>query len=439
MEPGSSKKISFLIFFLFLLSLLVFLFLSEFTAGRAETARAIPDEETKNKWLRAYEEAQKLRKNMKIPGEVYEDVIEELKDVSRKYGIEFKGILRTEKEAGHEGDKGKKETEEGTENSSGRYLLFVSSSVEPEVIRNHAKTLGGRVLFLIRGFVGVSPGEMVRVRPTLMWWMSIFGENFSKNKRDFPPFGIDPGAFERAGISSVPALLDPSTGCVVYGDVSAEKLIEAIKKRRCGEVLGRTWPIGEADGLLQIRAYLETVRLNWEDIKRRITEGLMKSLRDFECVDLPERPDTVTYRRRPLYELDFDIRNPETGEVLYPRGFRFNPLEYVHPAGSFLIVDGRSSLQVRALPGLLERGNLPSPVRILLTGGDAVAVGRLVGNRAPVFPSCSALKRLLSYGVCRHVPCLITFDPPYLGVKEFGTGDLERYLKEEEKEEEVEN
>ncbi len=416
------------------------LFLSEFTVGRAETGKAVPDEETRNKWLRAYEEAEGLRKNMKISGEVYEDVIENLKAVSRKYGIEFKGILRTEKEAGHEGDEEKKETEEGTKSPSGRYLLFVSSSVEPEVIRNHAKTLRGRVLFLVRGFVGVSPGEMVRVRPTLMWWMSIFEKDFAENRKDLPPFGIDPEAFERAGISSVPALLDPTTGCVVYGDVSAEKLIEAIERKRCGEVLGRTWPIEEADGLLQIRAYLETVRLDEQDIKRRITEGLMNSLEDFRCVDLPERRDTVTYRRRPLYELDFDIRNPETGEVLYPRGFRFNPLEYVHPAGSFLIIDGRSSLQLRALPVLLERGGFPAPVRILLTRGDAVAVGRLVGDRAPVFPSCPALKRLLSYEVCEHVPCLVTFDPPYLRVKELGIGDLERYLKEEEKKgEEVEN
>ena len=291
-----------------------------------------------------------------------------------------------------------------------------------------------------KGLCGVSPGEMVRVRPTLMWWMNIFGKDFAENRKDLPPFGIDPEAFERAGISSVPALLDPTTGCVVYGDVSAEKLVEAIERKRCGEVLGRTWPIEEADGLLQIRAYLETVRLDEQDIKRRITEGLMNSLEDFRCVDLPERRDTVTYRRRPFYELDFDIRNPETGEVLYPRGFRFNPLEYVHPAGSFLIIDGRSSLQVRVLPVLLERGGFPAPVRILLTRGDAVAVGRLIGDRAPVFPSCPALKRLLSYGVCEHVPCLITFDPPYLRVKELGIGDLERYLKEEEKKgEEVEN
>mgnify|MGYP000439194096 CR=1 FL=1 len=113
--------------------------------------------------------------------------------------------------------------------------------------------------------------------------------------------------------------------------------------------VGTTYPVAEPDALEEI---LEAARkVDWSKVFDR--SKWAERLRSFKPPQLPELPRAARDRVRPVdltWTLPFDIpRVNEKGEIvgiLYPRGYAFNPLDYVTYPGVLVILDGEDPLQL---------------------------------------------------------------------------------------------
>jgi len=148
--------------------------------------------------------------------------------------------------------------------------------------------------------------------------------------------------------------------------------------------VGTTYPVAEPDALEEI---LEAARkVDWSKVFDR--SKWAERLRSFKPPQLPELPRAARDRVRPVdltWTLPFDIpRVNSKGEVvgvLYPKGYAFNPLEYVTYTKTLVFVDGDDPLQLRWLKASGYARD-PNAV-ILLTGGCYWEVSR--GLQRPVF------------------------------------------------------
>lgn len=102
--------------------------------------------------------------------------------------------------------------------------------------------------------------------------------------------------------------------------------------RSATATIGRTWPIAEPDAMAEIEAKTATLppnlaakfgqRSGWPAL-RAATLGVAHADRVRSLV--------------PFHTLETDIRLPD-GRILYPKGFTFNPLDYVRLAQRLVIV-----------------------------------------------------------------------------------------------------
>lgn len=111
-------------------------------------------------------------------------------------------------------------------------------------------------------------------------------------------------------------------------------------------VFGAVYDITEKDALKEIE---EKARNG--DINRIINRGdLARKVKnytpgDLKNVKLPPARKDRTFLVDMTYTLDRDIAD-ERGNVIYPKGYTFNPLDYVTYPGVIVILDGKSQTQV---------------------------------------------------------------------------------------------
>ncbi|NKE70166.1 hypothetical protein [Candidatus Manganitrophus noduliformans] len=131
-------------------------------------------------------------------------------------------------------------------------------------------------------------------------------------------------------------------------------------------VAGATYAIAEPDALSEIEARAKEV--NWEE---RFNEKKMKqAVASYRPSGLRRLPRATTTRTRAVemtYTLSADIPDGQGG-VLYPRGYTFNPLQYVSLPNTLVIIDAEDAEQVAWFRSS-EYANDPKAF-LLLTGGS---------------------------------------------------------------------
>lgn len=132
--------------------------------------------------------------------------------------------------------------------------------------------------------------------------------------------------------------------------------------------IGRTWPIAEPDAMAEIEARASQV----PDMAARF--GPRSGWSAMKTASLPPAQENRVRTLVPFYTVEADIRLPD-GRVLYPKGFTFNPLEYVSLPQQLVIVHPRD------LGWAIARARLSD--FILLTAGDAIALSEKTGR--PLF------------------------------------------------------
>ncbi len=315
------------------------------------------------------------------------------------------------------GDEDRGGNAKGIEDLAGkRYSLVISSSIPMATLRTYAGQIedlrkkGLEIDLVLRGFVS----GMKEIRPTLGFYirMALRDPCLAPSKDNMRDLGllIDPERAEK--VKAVPALVDEK-GCVVYGDAPLSFLVQKIREGECGRRFGATFEYAERDALEEIREaarhvdtakYQKILRGRVDDYTENLPgEGLLPAA-------AMDSVRTIT----PQYELPFDVKNPDTGEVLYPKGFRYNPLDYA-PALPFdiLVVDGVSMKEIAWVKRAFKSGLVPGDARVSVLGGNYRELSDELGR--PVFSGVSVVKK----GWCRATPCLVSRRGSQLVVHEF--------------------
>ena len=121
---------------------------------------------------------------------------------------------------------------------------------------------------------------------------------------------------------------------------------------------GKTYRIAEPDALEEIKERIKKV--NWEKLKVELKKKIDAYLNpDF---DLPYACENSTFSFYPLYTLPFDIKDAN-GNIIYPAGFTFNPLDYIPFPYVFVFFNGERKSEVNWL--LSHREIVDSPLTFL--------------------------------------------------------------------------
>lgn len=133
--------------------------------------------------------------------------------------------------------------------------------------------------------------------------------------------------------------------------------------------IGRTWPIVEPDALAEIEARVARQPATMaEKFGPRSQWAALKAARLAQAT--ADRVRTVV----PFYTLPEEIRLPD-GRLLYPKGYTFNPLEYVSLPQRLIVVHPRD------LGWAIGHARITD--FILLTAGDALTLSETA--KRPLF------------------------------------------------------
>jgi conjugal transfer pilus assembly protein TraW len=112
--------------------------------------------------------------------------------------------------------------------------------------------------------------------------------------------------------------------------------------------LGNVYDIKEKDAFVELQDKVKN--LDTKKIESELTEKF-KDYRPADSVNLPPAKETKSYTVDLTYELEYDIPRVDgegkiTG-VLYPKGYRFNPVEYVKASPPPLVIFNGESRKER--------------------------------------------------------------------------------------------
>ena len=102
---------------------------------------------------------------------------------------------------------------------------------------------------------------------------------------------------------------------------------------------GAVYPIAEPDSLAELKE--KAAKVDW---KRHLDrEKLTRKVRNYKPSDLKRLPATARDRAflsDLSYTLDVDIPDGKGG-ILYPKGYTFNPLDYIQMRRTIVVIDGK--------------------------------------------------------------------------------------------------
>jgi len=139
---------------------------------------------------------------------------------------------------------------------------------------------------------------------------------------------------------------------------------------------GNVYEVVEPDFLDVIEARARALEKDSEAIKRRMRERA-EAYRPRNAVDLPPAKKNGVRLVDMTYTLEFDITDGK-GNVVYPKGFQFNPLEYVPFNETLVILNGTREREIRWF--LSSRYANEPGVKVLLTEGRWMEVKKSLGR-----------------------------------------------------------
>lgn len=128
--------------------------------------------------------------------------------------------------------------------------------------------------------------------------------------------------------------------------------------------IGRTYPIAEVD-LEQLMKARSSTLANPKSFD-------VKKATAFKGVYLPKTVKESERTFTPFYTLEFDLLG-KNGEVLYPKGFTFNPAAYSKIPGTIWVFDDS---QVEFIRPLIKTGDT-----LLLSSGDVFEASNQLGTK----------------------------------------------------------
>ena len=142
----------------------------------------------------------------------------------------------------------------------------------------------------------------------------------------------------------------------------------AANARELGTV-GATYSIAEKDALVEIEQKAKSI--DWSKVIKR------KPIEEYngpeDRVSLPRAARDRSFPVDMTYTLQIDVPDGKGG-VLYPKGYTFNPLDYINFTKILVVINGSDSEQVKWFAASEYRGRVD--VMLLLTEGHYGRLGK---------------------------------------------------------------
>jgi conjugal transfer pilus assembly protein TraW len=171
---------------------------------------------------------------------------------------------------------------------------------------------------------------------------------------------------------------------------------------------GQTYPIAEKDAVQELKDKASVVDWN----KTFNPETTHKAIKNYkpEILDLPLARENKTRLVDLSYSLEFDIPDGKGG-ILYPKGYMFNPLEYVHYAKTLIVINADDPKQVAWF--LTSDSAKAQDVMLLITNGSYYELSQKL-NRPVYYATANIIQRLQ----LRAVPCVVRQNGKYMEINE---------------------
>lgn len=170
---------------------------------------------------------------------------------------------------------------------------------------------------------------------------------------------------------------------------------------------GATYSIAEKDTIEEIKE--KASKTDWsKHFNKEKMEKAVKDYRPENLVRLPRAGETRSFNVDMTYTLDFDITDNH-GQILYPKGFTFNPLDYIDFPRTLVVIDATDEDQV----AWLKSSEHAYTATILITDGAFWDLSNSLG-RALFYADKQIVERLK----IEAVPSIIKQSGRYMEVKE---------------------
>lgn len=184
--------------------------------------------------------------------------------------------------------------------------------------------------------------------------------------------------------------------------------VHASFARHLGTV-GNVYPVVEPDALAEIRE--AAARVDWEKvIDRQQKLAMIKKFRPRDLHPLPAAKADRSFLVDMTYTLDADMPDGKGG-VLYPKGFTFNPLDYVKLTSLLVVIDAGEPQQIQWFKSSPYAEDYRT--RLILSGGDYYDLAQELDR--PVFYLVNTVARRLQLAA---VPSVIRQQDNMLQVRE---------------------
>jgi len=173
---------------------------------------------------------------------------------------------------------------------------------------------------------------------------------------------------------------------------------------------GRTYSIIERDALEEIKEHAS--KIDWhKHFNKEKAERAVKNYQPEKMTALPRATENRTFSVDMTYTLDFDIPDGKGG-ILYPKGYTFNPLDYVQLPNILVVINASDKKQVEWFESSQYINDYKT--MCLITEGKFWTLSQEL--QKPVF---YANKQIVERFKLKAVPSVVQQKGQYMEVKEF--------------------
>jgi len=172
-------------------------------------------------------------------------------------------------------------------------------------------------------------------------------------------------------------------------------------------IVGKTYPIAEPDALAEIEA--SAGKINMAKMVKK-TRDKVRNFKPDNPVLLELAKQNRTFKVQMSYTLEFDIPDGKGG-VLYPKGYSFNPLDYVTYPGVLVVIDGTVKEQVEWFKQSAYVNDIR--VKLLITNGQYYDLA--IELQRPVYFLTPEIAQAFNL---QAVPCVIVQNGKFMEIFE---------------------
>ena len=151
---------------------------------------------------------------------------------------------------------------------------------------------------------------------------------------------------------------------------------------------GATYPITEEDAISQLKKAI--AKYDWEKFKIMQKEKI-KNYKPKDLVDLPVAKEDKVFKVDMTGAIKEDIIGRD-GEVIYPKGYRYNPMEYVFMRRIIVFINGKDEKQIE----WYKKSPYPADMRtmLLITDGSYLDVRKKLNTLTVYYANKEIIERM---------------------------------------------